>query len=404
MRDTTDLSESSGRHQTRQRFNGEGPRRFSEGESQAVRFATVGRRTCRVESPSAGPVTLTETSNTEVRQAMTTSRSARAHPRHGHDDNARYCGPVENVDASPAQPGLGKNKVDQWLLEYLGPLCWWLKEHWVFAAITFAAVVATPSLLYFVPKTSTNEHQPWILTVVVLCAVAGGLAVLGDKLADRYESKLTAQESAGAEDDSERSLRAAELSFQQSVSELNWLLEMALRIPFLEDDAKANQVETVRDDVVKAVAGAVGPGTRATYYTLETDGSGSRRLCHPKHALTIGRSDRPEREWVEAENPGHEMWTLLGRSDSEPAIVRFPADADGLDWSKVEYRCFVSVPVRARTATFGLLSVNAAGVGTLRETERALILTAARILALVEATNVGPAEARSRLNDVRPRA
>lgn len=302
------------------------------------------------------------------------------------------------TEPTPAEAKLGKNALDQWLLEFLGPLAWWFKERWLFAAVTFGAVVAAPSLLYFVPKDAGGDHEEWVLTLVVVCAAAGGLAVLGDKLADRYESKLTDLTATVSDAEAAAALNDAEQSFQQSVSEINWLLEMALRIPFLADDARQNQVETVRYDVVKAVAAAVGPGTRATYYTLHTDDDGFRRLRNPKHTVTIGRSDRPEREWVESEKPNHQMWTILNRSDSEPAVVRYPADADGLDWTKVAYRCFVSVPVRALTVTFGLLTVNAAGVGTIRETERSLILTAARVLALIEATDVGHAEAVRRLN------
>ena len=185
-------------------------------------------------------------------------------------------------------------------------------------------------------------------------------------------------------------------TYLQSVNELNTLLESVLRLPFLKGSSKNQHIETIRHDVVRAVAYAVGPGTRATYYTLAHDPNG-RRLVRPKHCLTIGRSDRPEREWIESENHDHDIWRIMDRSDSEPPIVRHPESAAGLEWEKVAYRCFVSIPVRAQTAAFGLLSVNAADEGAIRETERAVFLTAARILALVEAMAIGPEAAKSLL-------
>jgi hypothetical protein len=234
--------------------------------------------------------------------------------------------------------------------------------------------------------------------VIVACGAFAALAVLGDKLADRFERKAGELRAADVHDSESESILALETSTQHSISEINWLLEMAIRIPFLKGAARANQIETIRFDVVKAAASAIGPGTRATYYTLKVDPDGKRRLVNPKHAVTIGRSDRPDAPWVEAENPTHEIWKILSRSDTEPPVVRKGDEASGLDWEKVHYGCFLSVPVKARTATFGLLSVNAAEVGAIQETERALILAAARVLALMEAMHLGPEGARGLLD------
>lgn len=312
---------------------------------------------------------------------------------------------------TPEEPQ--NNKLDNWLMTFLGPVAWWFKERWIFAITIFIAVAASPVLLNAVPKAKENTvestpagevervvefTQPWVLTAIVVLAIMGALAVLGDKLADRFE-RVTSEAQARDQEASEtEAITTIEASLQHSISEINWLLEMTLRIPFLKGTAKSTQVETIRYDLVKAIAAAIGPGTRATYYTLEGNAPGERKLVNPKHAVTIGRHDRPDRPWVESESLDHEIWNILNRSDSEPPVVRRGEEASGLDWDKVKYACFLSVPVRARSATFGLLSVNSSEIGAIQESERALVLTAARILALIEASHLGPDGARKMLD------
>lgn len=287
---------------------------------------------------------------------------------------------------------LGSNKLDDWLLVYLGPVAWWLKTNWVFALATFIAVVGAPLLLYWVPKDDAGDHQPWVLPWVVILVVLGAFSVLGDKLADRYESRLSEQRTAELEANNVRLYDSAEQSTLQGLNEVNWLLDNALLVPFLKRVAKDTRVETVRDSVVKAAAQAIGPMSRATYYELVWDEGEGRRLVNPRHAVTVGRTDRPDKEWVESKNPSHQMWTILNRPDLEPPIVRNPDDASGLEWNRVEYECFVTIPVRAKGVVFGVLSVNSGHAASIGETQKALIITIARILALVEAAQLGADE------------
>lgn len=301
--------------------------------------------------------------------------------------------PVQADVASTHTDGLGVNKLDSWVLGYLGALCWWFKTYYIFAGLSLVGAVAAPVLGVVVPRQTDGTPYPSVVTLIIVAASVAATCIVGDKVADRWESRTTARELQRRDDNESLALLQAAESYQQSSNELNSLLETALRLPFLKPAIRKEQMETLRHAVVRAVAYAVGPGTRATYYALGFDSEG-RRLVDPKHCLTIGRSDRPEREWVESENPGHEIWALLNRSDSEPQIVRFGEDAAGLEWDRVAYKCFVSIPVRAKTVTFGLLSVNAADVGAIQETERAVFLTAARILALMEASQLGHDAAR----------
>jgi len=303
------------------------------------------------------------------------------------------------VNSSPSDASkqrLGRNAFEDALLTYLGPLSWALKEHWVLPLVTFASVIGAPALLYYVPRTAAGEVEPWVRNGVVTLAIVGALAVLADRLADRYDSRVTEEQAAGLAEEGTELLAAAEQSTLHRFNELNWLLDRAHGTAFLsQQDARDTLIDAIRDSVVKAAASALGPGSRATYYQLVWDDDGTRRLVNPRHALTVGRSDQPEKEWVERSNPTHGMWTLLNRDDSEPPIFQSPDPAANLDWNRVDYDCFVTLPVRAEQLVFGVLSVNSSDLGAIGETEKAMVLAAARLLALVEATHRGAEQART---------
>lgn len=230
---------------------------------------------------------------------------------------------------------------------------------------TIAAVV--------IPVYMTGEDsrfqigQGWIWVVGGLLA----LTTLSDFLADKFD-KVTS-------DDSESVLE--DLAASQ-VSDLNDFIEQCSQASTWSGKSKQDYLISLRDFLVVAATQTLGSGTRASYYTLEETELGKRRLVDPVHKLRQGRSDKSDRGFHEEDEPNNTIWSLLDRADTEPQLVEYPSKANGIDWNKVKFRAYYSVPVKYKDKVYGFLSVNTFQVGAISESQRLAILGMARAYAL----------------------
>lgn len=259
------------------------------------------------------------------------------------------------------------------VLQAVGPLTSRLKRWWIFPFLVLAgAVVAVVA-----PLALTQPE--WAPLRVVAGSVAA-LAVLGDRVADAYDKKL-----------SEITFRESERSAEKAVEDLSVFISEAIEATFLSGRAREEALKALRRTLVRQAAGSIGDGSRATYYTLSRETGGSRTLGRPIHHNEHGRSDKPKRPFVEAEDPSHEIWQIMNNADDEPEVRSYPETAYGVNWAKKKYKTFYTVPVKANMVEFGLLSVNNERVGAIGGAQRAVILAMARTFAMVIASERGPA-------------
>lgn len=255
----------------------------------------------------------------------------------------------------------------------IGKLSRAAKKYWVLTGVVvLASALAVLHQLVFVD--AEGKPLPGWTPLVVVLGIAAALAVALDRVADAYDARESELELAGAEDTAENAVR-----------DLNTFLERAMATSEHSPETRASHLDTLRQILVMCAAKSIGPGTRATYYTLSLADDGSRILGDPKHQCEYGRTDKPSRPWVEAENPSHEIWKIMDGPDEEPKVRHSYEVIDGLDWSKKQYDTFVSVPVKFEKNLYGLLSVNSSEDGSIAASQRAAILAMARTMALTMA-------------------
>lgn len=245
-----------------------------------------------------------------------------------------------------------------------------LKKYWVLTAVIgVGAVLTILRATLFVDE--DGKPLPWSTPLVVSFGIAAAIAVVLDRVADSYDARVSSLEFQGAEDTAENAVR-----------DLNTFLGQALATSAYAPDERETHLKTLRQILVMCAAKSIGPGTRATYYTLSRDAQGNRTLGEPEHQCELGRSDKPDRPWIEAENPSHEIWKIMDGPDEEPKVRHHTEKIDGLNWERKQYDTFVSVPVKFKDQQFGLLSVNCSKDGAIAASQRAAILAMARTMAL----------------------
>jgi hypothetical protein len=265
------------------------------------------------------------------------------------------------------------------LLDKFGPIASPLRRSFTLGWVILAGTVLTFAL----PKifvTGAGAPQSWTAPVTIVAAILAALAVLLDRVADAHDKR-----------DADRELKGSESTAEASVSELNGFLTEAIEATFLERTARITAIQALRRSLVRFAANSIGPGSRATYYTLLSTIPGNRELGDPQHATTVGRQDMPVRHWVERDNPAHEMWKILDAPDQHPDVHNDPEDVGdpAWSWSEVRYKTFLTIPVKAHGIVFGALSVNNATAGAIGEAQRAVIISMARVMALTLAFDTG---------------
>lgn len=306
-----------------------------------------------------------------------------------------YANVISTADAgATVEDSTPSNPLDRWLMTYLGPLALWLKNAWLLAIPAMLASVGLVSVQWLA-RDDTGAALPAALPFSIALGVLVALLVLFDKFADRFERLKKAAAEQALRLRSDAILRASEEFARNSVSDLNTVIEAAHEVAFLEKAPRAVQMANLRRILVMSAAKSVGPGSRATYYTLDGE-RGHRILGAPIHAVEYGRDDRPDRPFLEAEDGELILWSTLERSDTEPPVYRKGDDLPGMDWSRKAYASFISVPVKAKNVVFGLLSVNSSSPDAIGAAQRATIIAMARTLALVESMDLGPRTAVSR--------
>lgn len=258
------------------------------------------------------------------------------------------------------------------VLRAIGPLLSFLKKKYILLAITFiGAVVAVLGPLLW---GDIGWHG-----FRIAAGVAAAIAIVADKMADSYDKTL-----------STLTFRESERSAEKAVDDLNVVLSEAIEVMFLTGAARNEAAKSLRRTIARQASSAIGDGSRATYYTLHRQAGGSRVLNDVVHAVQHGRYDKPERPFVESDDPNHTIWALLDRADEEPEIQIVDDEVYGLDWSKKKYKTFYTVPVKAKAVQLGVLSVNNSAPGAIGGPQRAVILAMARTMALVVASCKGP--------------
>lgn len=266
----------------------------------------------------------------------------------------------------------GSNPEIGTFLKAIGPLTLKLKRWWVLPILALVgALAAVIGPIYLV-------DPGWAWLRITAGSVAA-LAILADRVADYFDKKTA-----------ELTFRESERSAEKSVGALNVFLSEALEAMFLENVARTEAIKTLRRTIARTAAACVGDGSRASYYPLRRETGGTRILDRPFHATEYGRFDKPDRPFLESEDPDHEVWTVLDRADEEPEVRSDDEEVHGVDWSKKKYRTFYSVPVKANMVQLGFLSVNNSKVGAIGGPQRATVLAMARALALVMAAHKGP--------------
>lgn len=274
-----------------------------------------------------------------------------------------------------------------WLQQYVGPLSVWLKRRWILPIATAVIGLAVVGA-QVVPKDSDGNQAGWVTAILWILGSVAVILVFLDKLADSVEAADSRGKEESLEVRARRLLRASEESARNGVSDLNTMVEAAHEVAFLEGAARNTQMAALRKAMVEAAMKAVGPGSRATYYSLEGLAP-SRRLVNPIHAVGYGRDDRPYRPFLEKEDAHLSLWQTLERSDTECRVESDDDEVVGLDWSRKSYKTFVNIPVRSRSIVFGMLSVNSAHREAIGQPQRATLIAMARTLALVESMIVG---------------
>lgn len=237
---------------------------------------------------------------------------------------------------------------------------WWLHSLGVVAAVVIPVFMSGDDA-------AIQVGTGWIWAVGAYILVVNA----SDRLADAFDSKTA--------DDSESALE--DLATCQ-VSDLNSFIEQCCHVATLNGKSRQDHLDVLRKFLVIAASTTLGPGTRASYYRLEYAEDGSRNLVDPVHNLQLGRNDQSDRGFYESQEPDNSIWNMLDRADTEPQIVEHPENPDKIDWEKVAYKTYYSVPVKYHSNTFGFLSVNCKELGSISESQRQAILGMARAYAL----------------------
>ena len=231
------------------------------------------------------------------------------------------------------------------VLTAIGPLILRLKKWWILASLALiGAVAAVIAPIYWI-----DPGWAWLR---IAAGVLAGLAIFADRLADFYEKKL-----------GNITFRESERSAEKSVGALNVFLSEAIEAMFVQGASKTEAINTLRRTLARTAAACIGDGSRASYYPLRRLPGGSRILDHPLHHTEFGRYDKPDRPFIESEDPNHPIWALMDRADEEPEVHSEPEEIYGVDWDKKKYKTFYSVPVKANMVQLGFLSVNNAKAG-----------------------------------------
>lgn len=244
-----------------------------------------------------------------------------------------------------------------------------LKERKLLALASAGGTIAAVVIPVFMTGEEARLRigQGWIWVVGAVLAAT----TLTDLLADQFD-KVTS-------DDSESVLE--DLAASQ-VSDLNDFIEQCCQASQLSGRQQKNYLDNLRDFLVVAAAQTLGHGTRASYYKLQTDADGNRELVEPVHRLRPGRSDQSSRGFYEKDDATNTIWSLLERADTEPQVVEYPSAVNHIDWNKVKFRAYYSVPVKYKETCYGFLSVNTIHLGSISESQRLAILGMARAYAL----------------------
>ncbi|SKA95826.1 hypothetical protein SAMN06295879_2094 [Agreia bicolorata] len=254
----------------------------------------------------------------------------------------------------------------------MGSTLLWLRQKFILSII----ILLGATVAVFAPLVLTDAAwTPYRIGAGILAA----LAVFGDRYADNYEKKVALG-----------TFRESERSAEKSISDLNILLSEAIEATFLQGAARVEAIKALRRTVSRLAASSIGPGTRASYYPLRRVAGGTRILDRPFHTTEPGRNDKPDRPFIETEDPKHDVWTIMDRDDEEPEVKKAYDEVSSVDWDKKKYKTFYSVPVKANMVQFGFLSVSHAKVGSIGGPQQAAILAMARTVALTIAAEKGP--------------
>lgn len=248
------------------------------------------------------------------------------------------------------------------------------KRWWILAIATFLSAIIVGLNATKVLADDEGLNPSWLTTAAFVSAIAIAVSAFADKIADAYDSYLQEQRLAVAEDTAEASVDA-----------LRDFVAKCAKVESMTPKLKKSYVQDgLRDFMTIAAVQGYECGARASYYTL-TGAPGSRELVDPVHGLTNGRRDQPYRPFIEAEAPDNTIWRTLERADTEPEVVKYPDDRDGVNWDKADYKEYLTVPVRHGNHVFGILSVNASVAGATSGSQRAVIVSLARSFAFAAA-------------------
>ena len=272
----------------------------------------------------------------------------------------------------------------------LGRISLWLRDRFILRVGIFAGAAGAASSLFvqswsnycstalvgatcLIPQ---EAFMAWPLVLLVLGAIAGVSVVL-DALADRHQKNV------------DKLQAVSEVkSVGKAMSSLIVLLGEIIEIGFQRGKVRKDRIGQLQTALAAAVAAApIAENVRATYYPLTIDSSGARSLANP---VSGGRLDDVTTVWEESDIPEHMIWNTLDSSDLHTEIAESPEEKFGVDWAAKPYDTFVSVPVKARDVTFGMISLNAPRVGDIGELERLTVITAARMMSAVLALEHGP--------------
>jgi len=268
----------------------------------------------------------------------------------------------------------------------LGRYAVWLRDKYILLAITLGAAICVAVLVF----ASDSEGAPlsWAPRSLLAAAIAAALASAADKFADRHAKK---EEKLSQDAASEAGVRA--------VVRLIALLENLNQVARSRRATAQVQMPNVRL-AAAALASEVpsAENVRASYYALTRDADGKYQLVDP---VTQGRPEDAVTEFRAADDPGHSIWQLLATPDKNCKIRNDGDAVPDFDWTTKRYKTFVTLPVRAGTAVFGMLTANALNPGDLTELDRVALIAAARTLALAEAAATADVKTRDDISELK---
>lgn len=255
------------------------------------------------------------------------------------------------------------------LVVKLGPLARRLKAIFVFTIANSAAALATV-IMTGVAVDADGKRLPFVVPWIIGFACLIALSTFLDGIADRYDKVLA-----------EATLAISEAAADVKVADLIKFIQKCSLLAHKRNAARRAYLDVLPEFLVSAAASSFPGGTRATFYTLKGT-KGNRILSDPVHDLQGGRMDQSDTPFIEIESKENTIWRLLERADTEPVIVEEPDDRDGVNWDKVKYKTYYTVPVKNGDKTYGVLSVNSDTKGSISGSQKRAILGMARAYAL----------------------